>query len=241
MNQDTSSMHGRVMDAIRKGEVRMRPRWYFVLLSLLTLTGALIVFLGLLYLSSLIVFFWHDSGAWFAPSFGPRGWLDLVRATPWLLVILVALFALVLDLLVRKYAFVYRKSLVTTVLGILLLVTAGGFLVAQTPLHPQLAIIARHGAAAPIRFVYHDAIRAQTPDELYQGIVVSMDTRGLVMSDRNRPGTTTIFFTPKTRFPYGADFSAGEMVVVIGDRVGTDTIEAYGVRDVDPSLFPEMK
>jgi hypothetical protein len=199
------------------------------------------VLLALLYFASLVVFFWHDSGAWSATSFGARGWWDLARATPWLLVIFVAIFSLLLELLVRKYAFVYRKSLVTTALAILLIVTFGGFLLGQTPLHPELALIARHGAPPPIRFLYHDAVRAQTPDELYQGVIIAVNNKGLTMADRNRPGTTTVFFTPRTRFPYGADFSSGEMVVVIGDRVGTNTIEAFGVRDVDPTLFPEMK
>ena len=45
-----------VLSAIKKDGVRMRPRWHFVLLAFLTATGALIVLLTLIYITSLGVF-----------------------------------------------------------------------------------------------------------------------------------------------------------------------------------------
>ncbi len=91
-----------VMDAIKKGTVTMRPRWHFILLSTLAAVGAFIVLLALVYIASLLVFFMHDSGAWFVPSFGGRGWFSFLRSIPWLLIFLIGIFALILEVLVRR-------------------------------------------------------------------------------------------------------------------------------------------
>ena len=225
-----------IMDAIRAGEVRMRPRWHFVLLSALAIVGALILSLTLLYLTSLAVFFLHESGAWFAPDFGGRGWIDLLLSVSWKLVLLVAVFVLLLEVLVRRYAFVYKKPLLISVLGILLFVTLGGIVIGQTPLHRELAASLRRGELPPpMRVLYGDdgALRPPPPGELYRGVIVSMDADSFVIANANRPGTTTIYISPRTRLPRGGDFAIGNAVVIIGDMIGTGTIRAFGVREIE--------
>jgi hypothetical protein len=232
-SEKSSSVRSGVMDAIQKGRIQMRPRWHFVLLSILALVGVLILFLTLLYVSSLALFFLRDSGVWVAPSFGMRGWWTVVRGVPWFLVFLVAIFILVLELLVRRYAFVYQKPLLASVVGILILIVVGGFAIAQTPMHRQLALSARHGdLPPPLQFWYGDMFRAPQPDELYRGVIISIGDHQFVIVDPGT-GTTTVILTPRTRLPYGEDFSVGASVVVIGDVVATDTIQAFGVAEVD--------
>lgn len=228
-----TSVRKDVMDAIRTGAVRMRPRWHFVLLSLLSVLGVLILLLTLLYVSSLIVFFLRDSGAWFAPAFGGRGWSDLLTGVSWRLVPLILLFIVVLELVVRRYRFVYKQPLLLSVLGILILVTVGGILIGQTPFHRQILISARHGELPPpMRFVYDDGALRPPPGELYRGTIISMGTSSFVISNANRPGTTTVLLSPRTRLPYGGDFGIGGMVVVIGDPMSTGTVRAFGVQEI---------
>jgi len=56
-------------------------------------------------------FFLREGGAWYAPAFGGRGWFVLLHSAPLLLLFLVAVFALILEILVRKYSFAYRAPL----------------------------------------------------------------------------------------------------------------------------------
>jgi len=222
------------MEAIRKGRVHMRPRWHFLLLSALAIVGILILSFTLLYVSSLAVFLLRDSGAWFAPSLGARGWWVFVRSLPWILILLIVLFVVVLETLVRRYAFIYRKPLLTSVLGILALVFLGGFAIALTPLPRQMEDSARRGELPPpLNMMYGDPVRMPPPGDSYHGEIAAMMPGGFVIIDQDGDGTTTVLLTPRTRLPYGADFSVGERVIVIGDAVASGTVQAFGVQEID--------
>ena len=87
------------MKAIEAEKVTMRPRWHYVLLSGMAAVGVIVLFLMLLYVVSLGVFFLRESGVWFAPAFGARGWWELLQSLPltliFLLVVLLAAAAAV--------------------------------------------------------------------------------------------------------------------------------------------------
>jgi hypothetical protein len=233
MNHDEHTLRVQVMDAIHKGRVHMRPRWHFILHSAFGIVGSLLVFLTLLYVASLAVFFTRESGAFFAPSFGLRGWFVLLHGLPWLLIFLLVIFVILLELLVRRYAFVYRKPMLASIVGIVVLIAVGGLLIAQTPFHRQLFLSARHeGLPPPIGMLYGHAMRPPRGGEVYHGTITSMTSSGFVLSDIEGEGTTTIVITPQTRLPYGADFVLGDMVVVVGDETATNTVQAFGISEI---------
>jgi hypothetical protein len=225
------SLKDTIMKGIHEGKVQMRPRWHFVLISALLFVGALVVGLTLIYAVSLVLYLLHASGEWFAPSFGLRGWFSFLYALPWLLFGLLLMFVVILEVLVRRYAFVYKKPLITSVLGIIAVVVAGGFLVALTPLHSRMARFDHDGMLPPpLNGLYRQPPVGRSPD-LYRGMIVST-TVGTIMAI-GKEGTTTILIDPRTRLPYGSSFQAGDYVIVIGDYVATGTLHAFGIRGVD--------
>jgi len=223
-----------VMKAIREGQVHMRPRWHFLLISALSVTGACIVLLTLLYVTSLGFFFLRDSGAWYAPSFGGRGWFGLLYSLPWILIVFVLIFILILEMLVRRYTFVYKKPLLISVVAILAVVLFGGLAIAQTPLHRMLMLSARRGVLPQaLTGLYGRSLREAPPGDMYHGDIVGMLGNGFLLVDEDRAGTTTVVVTTQTRLPYGENFSVGERVVVVGDMVASGTVEAFGIREID--------
>ena len=217
-----------IMEAIREGKVRMRPRWQFLFSSALSSLSALFIFLLLLYVASLAVFILRDSGAWFAPSFGGRGWIELLRSIPWLLIVCMLALVFLLEVVVKDLAFIYKKPLLISASGIVFLIVLGGMLLPLSPLHRSMG-----DANSPIGFLYRSPLRMPRPDDAYHGSIIAFVPRGFVMTDEDGAGTTTVYITPKTRLPYGDNFEVGERIVVIGDREGTGTVEAFGVREID--------
>jgi hypothetical protein len=51
-----NSISNNIEQAIKSGQVKMRPRWHFVLKTVLAISGGLFVLLTILYLASLIIF-----------------------------------------------------------------------------------------------------------------------------------------------------------------------------------------
>lgn len=313
----------RVMSTIKKGDTHMRPRWHFVVTSVLFAFTAFLVLMLLVYAASLSMFLLRESGAWFATSFGVRGWVTFVSSIPLSHVAFIVLFVVILESLVRRYSLVYRRPLAVSFVIIAGGILFGGALVAQTSFHEQMASYARtHQLPVPLALPYGPSTRIARPDNLYEGIVVSSEDGVLVIEysedvvakkkDRSAvavksPATTTVTTTkmpavraadkrtqvasttvaatriadslkkkddtkkdreeeeekekeeqkeeqeeqkdgeqetrtkaqtrividPRTRLPRGKKFEIGTRVLVEGDRMSTDTVKAFGVRDFD--------
>lgn len=299
----------------------MRPRWHFVLISVIFALAAFLVLLLLVYAVSLSMFLLRESGAWFATSFGTRGWITFVSSIPVSHVAFVLLFVVVLEALVRRYSFVYRRPLAVSLFIIAGGIVSVGALVAQTPLHDQMASYARtHQLPAPLDLPYGPSARIARPDSLYEGVVISNENGVLVIEqsdtvsvvkkkedrvpvavksikaakmatttqvaavrsedkhaqvasttvattrvvnslqkkeeinedrkeekeeerekveEKDREGEarqkkqTRIVIDPGTRLPRGKKFEIGTKILVEGDRMSTDTVKAFGVRDID--------
>ncbi len=224
-----SGIRARVLEKIKRGRVKMRPPWHFTLLAALGTTGGALAALTLLYLVSFIIFTARQSGIWFVPSFGFRGWYALLTSLPWLLVALAVLFAAGLERLVKHYPFAYRRPLLYSVLGIVLLAVAGGFLVSRTPLHSGLMRYAEHHPL-PVAGRFYRSMRHRRLPHVHRGRVASFTNMGFVLRDF-RGNTVEIVITPRTRLPNGRDFTVNDDIVVFGDR-RDGRIQAFGIRKI---------
>lgn len=249
--QNQPSLKYRVLAAARRGDITMRPRWHFVLKGTLIGVGTLLTLLTLLYIASFVVFSLRQTGAWFVPVFGSGGWFAFFRAIPWFLVLFGVLFVALLELLVRRYSFVYRKPLLYALLGMLLVSVAVG--VVAAPLHRGLFRAARRSPPPIVGSFYHDLGLQRFPD-VHRGVIVGGDpddsTSLGIARDRSLTtgGSTTIslggfliedpggmrwtvHMGPRTRLPFGAEFEPGDTVVIFGPEHG-GVIEAFGAREL---------
>ncbi len=232
MTEETpkKSIRDKVLETIRNGEVKMYPRWRFILKTGLLITGGLLLFLSLLYLISFILFITHRNGVWFAPVFGFKGVRSSFLSLPWLLILISILFILILELLVRRYSFAYKKPLLYSVVGIILFTIIGGGLLASTPFHEGLFEKAREDRL-PITGLLYRRFGMSHSQNINSGTIQSITENGFIMTT---PGgeKLEVAVTPETRLPYGFNFAEGNLVVVFGERED-GKIEALGVRKID--------
>ncbi len=224
MNHDNNNVRERVMDAIKKGGVAMRPRWHFMAKAALALTGGIIIFLTLLYVAGFTIFSLRETGAWFGPAFGGRGWMELLISLPWLLIFLAIIFIGILEVLVRKYSFVYRKPLLYSVLAILALVLLGGYAVSRSTIREgwRRNIQAR----PPMPGAMHGPFGPRFPRNIHRGTVIEVLPQVLVIKDP-RGATTTVIIGSSTASH--ASFAPGDEIVIFGPRIGA-VIRAVGIR-----------
>lgn len=241
-NEQNKSVSDRIIAAAKSGELKMRPKWHFVLRAVLWMAGIAVAIMALLYLFSLFLFISRETGIWMAPIFGWRGVLIFLVSIPWLLVLAVLFFIVVLEILVRHYSFAYRMPLLYSAIAALLIVIAGGVIVAGTPLHIMLSHCPPEGkpfsgndpeniAGPPCGTGVYRDLGPRRFENIHNGVVSELSETDFTITNRQQESLRVII-TKKTRLPFGDDFSVGDMVVVIGDRQG-DQIEAFGISRVN--------
>src|SRR5271169_1568998 len=220
----------KMLDAIRSGKARMQPKWHFILQAILFATGGIIALLALLYLASFVVFTLQETGLWFAPVFGVAGWYSFFRSLPWLLLLLVAVFMVVLGVLAKQYSFVYERPTLYLFIGIVAFIALGGFLIAQTSFHRVLFNSARHGNL-PILGGFYRGFDAQRFGDIRRGMIIGTTTHGFIVQDDNGQ-TSTVFSNQQMHFPPGGVSGIGSNIVIFGRRSPSGTINAAGIQPI---------
>lgn len=226
-----------LIDKIKKGEIKMRPKWHFVLKTLLIILSIIAASLFILYLTSFIFFTLRLSGVWYLPKFGFRGMGPLFFSLPWFLLLSAALLIVVLEILVRRFSFVYRRPILYTVLGVILLVLLGGFLINKTSMHPALFQRADRGRL-PIMGSMYRGYGMPDLEDVHRGIVSEITDEGFVFQSQDNRLFTVI--TSGSRFSREQEIQKDNAVIVLG-KAEDGVIKAAGVRVIDDDFRSFMR
>lgn len=223
-----------IMEKIKNGEVNMKSRSYFIARAVLFGGGLfLLLAVGVLTVSFLI-FSLRASGVWWLPGFGGRGWIDFLIYFPWIIAAFAIAFIFLLEWYVKRYAFAYRQPLLYSVVIVVLLLIAGGWIVHETPLHSWLYGYAQQGRLPFIGTIYRGRFMAPAMDE-YIGTITSGQGDSYRLSARNNQ-LYMVKINPHTRMD--EPVSVGSDYVVMGDASGTE-ITAFGIRKLNTAnQFP---
>jgi hypothetical protein len=237
MTEENNSIKDNIIKSIEGGQVTMKPKWHFVLRTILLLLGLVLAALVLLYTISFIIFVLHQTGAWFVPGFGIHGLTEFLMSFPWLIVLVAALFIAILELLVRQYAFGYRKPLLYTTIGVIFLTVGGGFVVAGTSFHRGLFDQANQDHLPVAGGFYKMYGRPHRDNVAIGAITQIIDDDGYMIEDR-RDQLFQIIFDTSTDFPDGRDFKIGDSIVIFGNHNTDNSIQALGIRKIEDTEPP---
>lgn len=223
--EDENSIEKKVFGAIERGEAKMHSRWYFALRAALAAATGILLLALLIYCASLVIFALHENGAWFARDFGFSGWYLFFRSLPVILILLTLVFTLTIAMLAQRYAFVYHRPLVYSLLIIAGLTTVISFLIAPTAFH---RVIVNYATANHLPFLgtFYE-FEEIAPSAVHRGQVAAFAGRGFILMDLDGE-TTTVVITPTT------SFMIGDTVVVFGDINTSNTIQPFGVEKIIP-------
>lgn len=121
LNLDISE---KIIKGIKAGEIKMRPRWYFVLGSISLIGGLIGLTILSIFLTSLISFSLRTHG----PMGSVRLEILLSSFPWWSVVVLIAGLGLGVWLF-KKYDFSYKKNFPWLILGFIISIIIGGWLI----------------------------------------------------------------------------------------------------------------
>jgi hypothetical protein len=222
-----------VLEKIRTSEVRMKPRYHFVL------KVAFISFLAVLSLSasaflfSYIFFSIQVTHHLFLVGFGERGIITFLLFFPWQILAIDIVLLLILERMLKQFKFGYRSPLAYLFLAILALAIVFAIIINETSFHQGLLDEAEHNHL-PVVGGFYDHLRAPPLREqgLFRGIVdqVASTTFTIYPVNGDDGSSSVTVVVPPGTLLVGV-LQSGDEVFIAGDATGT-TIQAYGLRKV---------
>lgn len=136
-----------LQEKIKSGEIKMTPRWHFVVQSVAFTVIGLVLFFGLLSVTSFLLFLFRVHGVYVLP----------------LLLGLVIAGIVVLELFAHRFSMSYRRPLVYSLITIAVIVVLGIFLIDTLRAHEALEERAVHGNLPAFGRVYRHYHRLHPP------------------------------------------------------------------------------
>ncbi len=219
-----------ILQKIKKGKVKMRPKVYFALRGVLIALGIIFVTLFVLYLLSFIFFNLRLTGIWYLPRFGFPGLRLLFISSPWALILIAIVLIIILEILVKRFSFAYRRPILYSILAIVIIIFLVSFIIGKTQFHPELFQRAREGHL-PIVGDFYQGYGLPGPHDVHHGMISEITDNGFQI-EKPDGEVVDIIVTPATNFPSGQDLEKGNMVVVFGKQ-SDGAMEAFGIVKAD--------
>ncbi len=216
----------KVIDKIKKEQIKMRPKIYFTLRTLFISLITLLVALFVLYLISFIIFNLRASGVWFLPKFGFSAMGIFFKSLPWLLILIAIVLIIVLELLVKHFRFAYRRPVLYSILGIIILTILGSFLIGRANLHPNLFWKARQGKLYMVGGFYRGFGAPKLPN-VHRGIVTEIIDKGFYL-ETPRGEILTIVVASN-------NIEKSDRVVILGKR-DNGIVRAFKIRRINQPM-----
>ena len=229
MTQSLNSLKNKILERIASGKVNMKPRWYFVLRLLVTI--ALLAALGALavFLCSFIFFILPANGSWFLHDFGAPGWLHFFRLFPYLPAGILAASIILLGLILERFSFAYHRHIIYLGLATLVVVLAGSFILAKTPMHRAFYQQSKKSPFPVVGDFYRGYGRMRS-NNVYLGTVNNIATSSFqIETEKGEP--LIIMMDERTNCPFGCNFELDDTVMIMGERFD-NSVNALGVRKI---------
>lgn len=233
MEEKNEQFNKEILSQIKERKVEMKPHWIFILRTILGVLGAILVSLCLVFLVSFIFFGLRKSGVMLAPGFGPQGFFLFMMSLPWVLILISAAFLIVLQILINKYAFIYKKPIIYSVLGIVALTTLISFILPSFAFHNSIfkAYKPERGMEMPPVGRFYRSFGVPHPPDLVRGVVLEFSTGTLIVVTDDGV-TSSVMLSNFTKISPGTILGSGEELLIFGPRSTSGVIRAFGIREI---------
>lgn len=224
-----------IFDRIKSMNIKMKPRAYFIARTLLLVLGVIVLLLFIIYLVSFIIFSLRASGLLFLPRFGILGFKMLIGPLPWFLIFLSIGLVFLLEVLAKRFSFVYRRSILYSLFAIIIIVVFAGLIVGNTSFHPVLFRNAQE-RRLPIIGPFYRGHGAPMIKNVHHGIVSEIIDNGYIIETPNNQQLTLILGKDVL---VRENIDVGDTIVAIGERT-ENSVRVFIIRKVTENrdIFP---
>ncbi len=229
-NEKDKILKETVIEKIKKGDVEMRSKSYFILKGFLVFGTIGLSFVFAIYLLTLLIFVLRINDIILLSDFGWYGLSIFIKIFPWAILFLSLFFLLLTDILSRKFSFAYRKTIIVSLGVVTLIVFFFSILIDSYSLQDKVYQSALRNEIPIGRQMYRDLANIES-ENVVMGKVVEINEEFLIIEKDNQEKVTVIITDPASRHFRSLDrVREGESVFVIGEEDDTGKINAFGVK-----------
>ncbi len=211
-----NSITERVVSKIERGDLKMKPRAYFVAKSFLVIGLLILASLLLLYFGSLILFVLRFNNILLFHGMGFHATRSILLSFPWYLVFLIFILIILIEIIARRFRFVYRKPFIISLLVILSIVIASSFLIERSSLHHSFYRLAEQERLPLAGRMYRDLGNLDI-DDTHFGIILEKEG-DLWKMELDSGEIVRLKITEKTRGRRTfLEIEEGKKVIVVGE------------------------
>lgn len=206
----------KVISKIEKGELKMKPRVYFIVKTTLIIGLLILAFLFVLYFGSLVIFVLRINDIFLFHGMGFQTIRNILLSFPWYLVLLVFILIILIEIISKKFKFIYRKPFILSLFVILILVITSSFLIEKSSLHSSFFRLAEQERLPLAGRMYRDLGNLEIENVYFGTILEKKDDLWLMKLDSGE--TVNLKITEKTRGRrIFSEIKEGDKVIVIGE------------------------
>lgn len=234
MNNNQKKLKDKILDKIKTGNIKMKPKSYFALKTILVLALIVVTVVILSFLVSFVIFSIRESSRLFLLGFGDAGIRTFFITFPWFLLVIEIILLIIVDILLKHFKFAYKTPFIYLILSTTIFVMVISVFVSVTPVHETLYQEVVGNKLTALKAMYIDAKKPPSEEGVFRGIVVSINNEAIIIdSDDNDKdsddGYKTIFF-PKIKSGNIPSLNIGDLVLVACREGRDEKCYIYGLK-----------
>jgi len=237
-SKEKNSIKDKILSEIKKGDIKMHPKFTYALKAIFVIVAVLILVAIMIFLMSFIVFSLENNGAQFLIGSGFVGILYLMHSLPWVLIIIILIAIVLIETLIKRFKFAYRRPLIYSLLTVLIAGVACGFLMHHESFHRGVSCLINDS-------FYRDRENINLPNT-YKGKILELDQNFIKIEEINGRMVEAIFPTESFKFRE-KEIERGDRIIFTGIKENAKiNISNYrklncGCGGCDPDDFKKIK
>jgi hypothetical protein len=228
-----------VISKIEKGEIKMKSKLYFIAKAVLVVGLLFLAFLLALYFGSLIIFVLRVNDIMLFHGMGFFAIRSVLLSFPWRLVFFVFVLIVLVEIIAKKFRFVYRKPLIISLSIILVLIFLSSFLVESLSLHNSFFRLAEQKKLPLVGGMYRDLGNLNIENAYFGIILEKKDDFWIMELDNGEKVNLKITEETRGRRIF-SEIKEGNEIIVIGE-LKEGAINVNGFKRIERRFRPHRE
>jgi len=203
----TTQVKKEITSKIKSGELKMKPKWYFVMGTALLFQGTLGAVLLGIFVANLCFYNLRNFGPFGYLILGREGFNPFLATFPWRLLLIVGISLIIGFKLLRKYEFSYSRHSVYLFLMLMAAILIAGLLTDLAGFNERFRQNRFFNPIYSERFLGHNWMMGEIRQKTQEGFLLETPQGDIVQIKINR----------QTLAPHGREFDEGKRVRLVGE------------------------